>query len=648
MSFLHNPKERREVARRLRERQRSIDQHKRNLEIAASERSADHQWKQACDIADGTIRISWQNLPLVSERVYNYNRDYGNLVHLALEGVNLRSLQQIPQHCQTLKHLSLPSNALCDINGIHHLAKLESLNLLRNELTALPTGIGDLVNLTRLELANNKLSHIPDSIGKLTKLSQLNLESNQLVGLPRDFGRLKCEVLNLNYNSFVCLPDCILSLTSLRRLSVIGNVLTCLPIGLQRFDVLEVLHVSRNKISILPDSIVEVSTLRELWLDSNQLSSLPEKFHRLTKLQVLKLEDNGDMIYPSPDIVAKGAIEILRWSRNRVSRKRLGKVRNIVQSLGNILQQIQRYKVGGELHESIFRVVDEQVYQFPPDSLWSVLLPELQQLWSNPDVFSGGINSFPFERREVEQAIFQFRDAAGSIVKKVSSAKFQKCSCSRSCIPSKDGFMCTRPALLLRMNMVYEENMVEKRRLEAFEKKVADAAKEAESIATNYLETDDGIMMVRDEAETRIASSREETKQSPRPLSRSRLSSTMSTIASRLRGNRESFKALRKRHEAEVRKEYIDQEVVKRTTKVKEENDAVRRIMKKWVGNSISDTFQGWRDVVQGSKKKRRGKARAKLREERRSYENNVALFELRTLEVRLIVSLVKSIHAHC
>jgi len=644
MNFLHNAKERQQLAERLRARQRSIDQRQKNAELDSKKRQVDQTWKLACDGADGTVRISWQDLPYVSDRVYYYKSTYGkDLFHLALDGVNMSSLQKIPQQCRSLRHLSLASNAIDDINGINHLTNLVHLNLLRNNLTTLPTGIGALVNLKRLELANNKLSEIPSSIGKLTKLAHLNLESNELADLPRDFGKLKCEVLNLNYNNFVSVPDCIMSINSLQRLSVMGNELTCLPIGLQRFTVLEVLLASRNRINILPDSIVDVPMLRELWLDHNQISSLPNHFHRLTKLQVLKLEGNVDMVYPSADIVAKGAEEVLRWSRNRVSRNRVEKVRNIIQSLGEVLSQIQQYAVGGDLHETVFRVVDDHFYQFPPDALWSLLLPELNKVWNNPGIFSGGINTFPFERREVEQAMFQFQDAAGSIVKKTSSAKFRKCSCvqtgrsSLPCKPSKDGWKCTRPALLLRMNMVYEENMIEKRRIEEEEKKVADAAKAAESIAKKYLTTDDGMMMVRDEAEKRVASSRELAQQSTQHTSshsRSSFASTISTIASSLRGNHKSFRAQLKRVEADVRKVYIEEEVAKSTAKVREENAKVRRIMKKWVGNSASDTFRSWRDLVQASKKQRRGKARARLREERRKYENDVAAYELKTLEV--------------
>eukprot|EP00986_Skeletonema_menzelii_P013693 scaffold8164_cov156-Skeletonema_menzelii.AAC.14 len=631
MNFLHDAKERQKIANRLRARQRGIDKRRNNAELASTKQQDDFVWKQACDGADGTVRISRQKVPLISERVYNYKATYGKeLFHLALDGINLSSLQSIPQ-VLSLRHLSLSSNSINNINGIHHLTNLVYLNLLRNQLTTLPANIGDLKNLERLELANNNLSDIPSSIGKLTKLAHLNLESNELTSLPRDFGKLKCLTLNLNYNSFLSIPDCIMNMNGLRRLSMIGNDLTSLPIGLQRFTALEVLLASRNKISILPDSIVSVPLLRELWLDNNQISSIPNNFHRLTKLQVLKLEGNVDMVYPSADIIAMGAKEVLRWSRNRVSRNRIEKVRNIVQNLGEVLKQIEQYKVGGDQHESVFRVVDDHTYQFPWDALWSLLLPDLNQVWSNPDLFSGGINSFPHERREVEQAIFQFKDAAGSIVKKNSSAKFRKCSCSQSCNPSDDGWMCTRPALLLRMNMVYEENMIEKRRAQAFEKKVADAAKAAEAIAKNYLATDDGMMMVRDEAERRIATGREVSKQSTQFKSRP---SFISVVTSSLCGNRVSVKALRKRNEAKVRKEYIEQEVAKSTAKVIEENDKIRRIMKKWVGNSVCDVFKGWRVLLHASKKHRRGQARDLLREDRRTYENNVNAYKLKDLEL--------------
>lgn len=417
----------------------------------------------------------------------------------------------------------------------------------------------------------------------------------------------------------------------LQVLSVMGNELTCLPIGLERFIALEELHASRNKINVLPDSIVNMHNLRELWLDHNQLSSLPPMFHRLTSLRVLKLDCNPNMVYPSMDIVAMGTEQVLLWSRSRVSRRRVDKVRNIVQSLKEILLQIQKYKVGGDLHDSVFRVVDDDTFQLVPDAFWSVLLPGLHNVWNDPDTFCGGLSSFPFERSEVEKAIFAFQDAAGSIATKTSTAKFESCSCTEKCIPSRDGWMCKRNALVLRLNMVYEENMIERRRRQAEEKKTKDAAKSAALIAQKFLETDEGMMWLRDEAERRIATS---SKALPTQNVSSR--SSFASIASRFR--RESFKTQRKRIEAEIRREYIDQEVETKVIAVKQENEHVKRFAKKWVGNTVEDIFDGWRKLVRLSSKQRRQKARDRLREERRIYENDIAAFEMKNLQVRSII----------
>ena len=183
--------------------------------------------------------------------------------------------------------------------------------------------------------------------------------------------------------------------------------------------------------------------------------------------------------------------------------------------------------------------------------------------------------------------------------------------------------------------MVYEENMIERRQRQAEEKKTKDAAKSAALIAQKYLETDEGMMYVRDEAERRIASS---SKALPTQNVSSR--SLFASIASRFR--RESFKTQRKRIEAEIRREYIDQEVKTKVISVKQENEHVKRMMKKWVGNTVEDIFGGWRKLVRLSSKQRRQKARARLREERRHYENDIAAYEMKNLQVRYISTLLR------
>jgi hypothetical protein len=126
-------------------------------------------------------------------------------------------------------------------------------------------------------------------------------------------------------------------------------------------------------------------------------------------------------------------------------------------------------------------------------------------MWSNQNTSNDGIKSFAFERNEVEMALFAFCDAAGPIVKRVPAAKFRRCSCLPRCIPPKVGYMCQRPAVAVRMKVAYEENMIEKRRLREEEKRIDDAARAVRTIAQSFLESDDGIIMVRAEAEKRIA-----------------------------------------------------------------------------------------------------------------------------------------------
>ena len=366
--------------------------------------------------------------------------------------------------------------------------------------------------------SNNKLVELPSEIGALRQLKHLNLESNELVALPASFGKLLCEVVNLNYNNFGVFPDPVLQMQKLRELSIMGNKLAELysTLGGGSFKCLEVLHASRNRISILPDSIVDISSLTCIWADYNRLSALPPNFHRLRQLQVLKLEGNVDMIYPHIETVVLGVEEVLRWSRSRLETKKIAKVRHIVQSLEEVLTLIHRRRIGGELHESIFRVNGDS-YQFPPDVLWSIFIPELKKIWSDPENTSNdGIKSFAFERHEVEQALFDFRDAAGPMVKRLPKARFGRCSCIQTgnrlqvCIPPKKDFMCTRPALLVRRKVAYEENMRAKRRLQEEERRIEDAAKAAEANVKSFCATDDGMIMVHDEAEKRLALSKDQ------------------------------------------------------------------------------------------------------------------------------------------
>ena len=70
-------------------------------------------------------------------------------------------------------------------------------------------------------------------------------------------------------------------------------------------------------------------------------------------------------------------------------------------------------------------------YQFLMPVFWESFIPTIEKFWSQatPDQLKEMITSFPYERWEVEQTLFQFQDAAGKLIHYQKKSKFKKCSC---------------------------------------------------------------------------------------------------------------------------------------------------------------------------------------------------------------------------
>lgn len=71
---------------------------------------------------------------------------------------------------------------------------------------------------------------------------------------------------------------------------------------------------------------------------------------------------------------------------------------------------------------------------------------------------------------------------------------------------TQTGWMCSRPALLVRKEC-YETNMIDQRRKLAEEKSIAEAEEAAKRIATVFLKSNEGILLVREQAMARMESS---------------------------------------------------------------------------------------------------------------------------------------------
>ena len=136
---------------------------------------------------------------------------------------------------------------------------LQSWDLFRKGLTALPESIGDLTLTSNLNLGGNQLTTLPESFGSLTVGRFLYLNENQLTTLPESFGSIRVgRNLDLRYNQLTTLPESFGELTVGRSLNLLENQLTTLP-----------------------DNFGFITVGRNLNLKSNQLTSLPKSFNNV-------------------------------------------------------------------------------------------------------------------------------------------------------------------------------------------------------------------------------------------------------------------------------------------------------------------------------------------------------------------------------
>ncbi|XP_074853965.1 p53-induced death domain-containing protein 1 isoform X2 [Carettochelys insculpta] len=141
---------------------------------------------------------------------------------------------------------------------------------LKGSLTTLPQDFGRLLHLTHLDLSFNSFSCLPNCITDLASLRELLVSHNSLVELPEDFGQL----------------------TKLTFFSAMKNQLRDLPRSIGKLAALEKLDLSENTMQSLPDEIGSLKNCTELDLSGNQLVGIPESLANLQHLQKLNLHSN--------------------------------------------------------------------------------------------------------------------------------------------------------------------------------------------------------------------------------------------------------------------------------------------------------------------------------------------------------------------
>ncbi|GFG36680.1 hypothetical protein Cfor_11016 [Coptotermes formosanus] len=286
--------------------------------------------------------LTW--LDLSSNCISKLPPQIKNLVTLTVLNIHSNNLDSVPEELgclSKLTHLNLSHNKLCTLPAMFFkLHELRTLQLAHNNLTVVTDDIGDLIMLENLDISHNCLSILPPGIGFLTRLMQLDASHNKLTEIPPDLVSLrvlhkldvsdnqisflpplgdlrKLEMLYLQHNQLVALPD-VKGCMALKELHLGDNTIKEIDVELlEGFSRLRVLNFRGNKLASLPSEISLLQLLVRLDLTNNCLTTLPAALGCLPHLQSLQLEGNP-LRSVRRDVIQCGTARLLKFLRENM------------------------------------------------------------------------------------------------------------------------------------------------------------------------------------------------------------------------------------------------------------------------------------------------------------------------------------------
>ena len=169
---------------------------------------------------------------------------------------------------------------------------LDNKDFGKEGITRLLPEIGKLSELEVLTINDNDLITLPQEIFQLTRLTRLEIKNNNLISLPFGIHKLSnLKKLDLRNNELRVLPNDIVHLKNLVKLQLWGNELTTLPSQIGRLSSLKELYLRGNRLTGLPPSITRLK-LHYLDMLENQLCDVPKRVDRWLK----KFEVNYEML----------------------------------------------------------------------------------------------------------------------------------------------------------------------------------------------------------------------------------------------------------------------------------------------------------------------------------------------------------------
>lgn len=164
-----------------------------------------------------------------------------------------------------LERLILIKEKWYSISSLHQTKALKKLDLVHNELDALPKQMGELRKLDYLAVQHNNIRELPDFTG-CAAMKEIHFSNNFVTEIAGDFceNLPQLQVLDLRDNKIEKLPDEINMLQSLMRLDLTNNSILTLPVSLCTLAHLVSLQLEGNPLRSIRRDIIQSGTTRIL------------------------------------------------------------------------------------------------------------------------------------------------------------------------------------------------------------------------------------------------------------------------------------------------------------------------------------------------------------------------------------------------
>lgn len=196
-----------------------------------------------------------------------------------------------------MRELNIAGNGLVGPldESLTKLANLETLDIQRNSVTALPDGLTHLVRLRVLKITENRFTSLPfESLCQLP-LIELLASKNSLSGtlIGENIEELpQLQVLDVACNALtsITISEQLL-LPALHQLNCSSNRLKTLP-NMSSWVSLLTLAAEDNHITAIPDGFVSLHKLKNVNLSGNDLKSLDDRIGNMDNLDIFRISGN--------------------------------------------------------------------------------------------------------------------------------------------------------------------------------------------------------------------------------------------------------------------------------------------------------------------------------------------------------------------